>query len=336
MSSPLQLEFVTVDVFTSKPYEGNPLAIIRIPHGVTISPEHKQRIAREFNLSESTFLHENSSDTQAGSWTVDIFLTTAEIPFAGHPTIGTACYVLERAAQERGIEDGMIEANFTLRAGPVGLSYDVAKKTARAAIPHNVFVSPYSTLVQLTLTTSSHIHKTRWSKDELFKLQPRLAEAHDQGKTKIGDDFAVVSIVKGMTFVLVELENTEALELVALASRGVTVSGLDADWDKTFIGMYFFVRTDTSPDGVTALRTRMIEGPLEDPATGSAASDLAAYLSLEEGRSGATLRYEIVQGVEMGRRSEISIDVEMNADNTISRILLEGSAVRVMEGRLTI
>jgi predicted PhzF superfamily epimerase YddE/YHI9 len=336
MSSPLQLEFVTVDVFTSKPYQGNPLAIIRIPHGVTVNQEEKQRIAREFNLSESTFLHENSSDAQAGSWTVDIFLTTAEIPFAGHPTIGTACYVLERTAQERGIEDGVIEANFTLKAGPVGLRYDVAKKTARATIPHNVFVSPFSLLVQLTLTTSSHIHKTRWSRNELFKLQPRIAEAHDQGKTNIGDDFAVVSIVKGMTFVLVELENTEALELVALAGHGVTVSSLDADWDKTFVATYFFVRTGTNPDGITTLQTRMIEGPLEDPATGSAASDLAAYLSLKEGSSSATLRYKVIQGVEMGRRSEISIDVEMTKDNTISQIFLEGGAVRVMEGRLTI
>jgi PhzF family phenazine biosynthesis protein len=140
MSSPLQLEFVTVDVFTSKRYEGNPLAIIRIPYGVTVSQEQKQIIAREFNLSETTILHENSPDVYEDSWTVDIFLTTREIPFAGHPTIGTACYVLERVAKERGIEAGVLEANFTLKAGPVGLRYDVSKKTARAAIPHDVFV----------------------------------------------------------------------------------------------------------------------------------------------------------------------------------------------------
>lgn len=140
MSSPMQLEFVTVDVFTSNPYEGNPLAIVRIPAGVTVSQEQKQTIAREFNLSESTFLHEKSSDAQGDAWVVDIFLTTAEIPFAGHPTIGTACYVLGRVAEERGIKDGVIEASFQLKAGPVGLRYDVAKKTSRAAIPHDLFV----------------------------------------------------------------------------------------------------------------------------------------------------------------------------------------------------
>ena len=135
-----KLDFVTVDVFTSHPYEGNPLAIIRIPPGHTVSQEEKQTIAREFNLSESTFLHEKKGDAQDEAWTVDIFMTTHELPFAGHPTVGTACYVLGRAAQERGIQDGVIEGRFNLKAGPVGLRYDVAKKTAKAAIPHDVYV----------------------------------------------------------------------------------------------------------------------------------------------------------------------------------------------------
>jgi PhzF family phenazine biosynthesis protein len=140
MSSPIQLDFVTVDVFTSKKYEGNPLAIVRIPHGIFVSQEQKQAIAREFNLSEATFLHEKGENFPENTWTVDIFLTTAEIPFAGHPTIGTACYALARVARERSIEEGVIEGRFTLKAGPVSLQYDVSKKTARAAIPHDVSV----------------------------------------------------------------------------------------------------------------------------------------------------------------------------------------------------
>jgi PhzF family phenazine biosynthesis protein len=167
-------------------------------------------------------------------------------------------------------------------------------------------------------------------------LQPQLSEYHRQGKTSVQDDFAIVSVVKGMTFVLVELETLEALEMVTLAGSSVKISGLDEGWDKTFIGTYFFVRTGTSPEGKATFRTRMIEGPLEDPATGSAASDLVAYLSLTEGGPKRVLSYEIVQGVEMGRRSEIAIDVEMGDGNTISKVFLEGGAVQVMEGRLTI
>jgi PhzF family phenazine biosynthesis protein len=138
-----------------------------------------------------------------------------------------------------------------------------------------------------------------------------------------------------MTFVLVELDNLEALNLVALAGSSIKISGLDEGWDKTFIGTYFFVRTGKTSEGATVVRTRMIEGPLEDPATGSAASALAAYLSLDEDRSGVR-RYEIVQGVEMGRRSEIAIEVEKDGSGSISKVFLEGGAVRVMEGRLTI
>lgn len=138
MGSTSKIDFVTVDVFTSRPYEGNPLAIVRIPHSHTLSQDQKQAIAQEFNLSETTFLHEKSEDSHEDVWTVDIFMTSQELPFAGHPTVGTACYVLGRTAQERGIESGMMEASFKLKAGPVGLQYDVAKGTAKASIPHDV------------------------------------------------------------------------------------------------------------------------------------------------------------------------------------------------------
>lgn len=319
MAPSLKLDFLTVDVFTSKRYEGNPLAIVRIPHGVQVSQGQKQAIAREFNLSETTFLHENAIGEGKDAWTVDIFITTRELPFAGHPTVGTACYVLSRTAEERGISDGVLEASFALKAGLVALQYDVVKKTARASIPHNV-----------------HVHEKRWGKDELFKLQPGLAEAHQQSGVQMNEDFPVVSIVKGMTFVLVELDSIETLARVSIASQGAVIDGLDQDWDDTFIATYFYVRVGQSSEGTTKLQTRMIEGPLEDPATGSAASDLVAYLSLKEGRPSETLKYELIQGVEMGRRSEIFIDVVMAKDGRIETVYLEGGAVQVMEGRLSI
>lgn len=319
MSTPLKLDFTTVDVFTNQPYEGNPLAIIRIPHGVSVTQEQKQKIAREFNLSESTFLHERTPGATEDQWTVDIFMTNKELPFAGHPTIGTACYVLAKTAEERGIKDGVIQAGFQLKAGPVGLRYDVAKKSTKAAIPHDV-----------------HVHKKRWSREELFKLQPGLYAAHEKGDSKTHADYPVVSIVKGMTFVLIELESVEALGMVSLAGQSLEIDDLDQGWDERFIATYFYVRTGESESGATQIRTRMIEGPLEDPATGSAASDLAAYLSLNEGKAGETLKYELVQGVEMGRRSEISIEVVMAKDGGIETVYLQGGAVQVMEGRLVV
>jgi len=157
------------------------------------------------------------------------------------------------------------------------------------------------------LTIFSHIHERRWTRDELSELQPPLAEAHQKSSIALRNDFAIVSIVKGMTFVLVELDDLEQLKLASLAGGSVDIGELDEGWDDTFIGLYFFVRTGHSRGGVVTLQTRMIEGSLEDPATGSAASALTAYLSLGGGSSGETLSYEIVQGVEMGRRSEILI-----------------------------
>ncbi|CBY02037.1 similar to phenazine biosynthesis protein PhzF family [Plenodomus lingam JN3] len=313
-SSASQLDFVTIDVFTNQPYEGNPLAVVRIPHGRTVSQEQKQTIAREFNLSETTFLHERDEAVQEDVWAVDIFMTTRELPFAGHPTVGTACYILGRVTQERGIQTGVVEAEFKLKAGPVGLKYDVAKGTAKASIPHDV----------------------SYRREEIFELQPQLAVAQQQNQIHVKEDHAIVSIVKGMTFILIELESMHALEMVSLTGRSVVVDGLDENWKDTFVGTYFFVRTGKRAEGVSTLRTRMIEGQLEDPATGSAASGLAAFLSLTEGNANEALKFHITQGVEMGRRSEIFIDVELASDRSISKVYLEGGAVAVMEGRLRI
>lgn len=153
-SSSTKVEYAIVDVFTDKRYTGNPLAIVRVPASLKLTQDQKQSIAQEFNLSETTFWHEPKEGDEPNTWTVDIFMVNAELPFAGHPTIGeftlladlnifthiakgTACYALSEAAQKSGA-GGTIQAKFNLKAGPVQLEYDVAKGHARAAIPHNV------------------------------------------------------------------------------------------------------------------------------------------------------------------------------------------------------
>lgn len=168
-----------------------------------------------------------------------------------------------------------------------------------------------------------------WSRDELIAHQRALASFITEPQS-----IPIVSIVKGMTFVLIELPSLEALENVKLTTS-VTIDKLDQDWDETFVGMYYYVQTSESGD-TRQLRTRMIECSLEDPATGSAASDLAAYLSLQHGKPGQTLEFAITQGVEMGRRSEIVVSVEMEAEKGIKTITLGGGMIPVMEGRVLI
>ena len=180
------------------------------------------------------------------------------------------------------------------------------------------------------ISRSRHVHKRTWSQEELLAVQPAL-------KDHVADlqEIPIVSIVKGMTFILIKLESLEALNSVRTTGAPVSVTGLDEEWKDTFVGTYFHVDVPGS-DGVRHLRTRMIEGTLEDPATGSAASDLAAYLSLVDGKPGQTLEHEITQGVEMGRKSDIHVQVVMGLESGIEKITLGGSAVPVMEGRLTI
>jgi predicted PhzF superfamily epimerase YddE/YHI9 len=133
-----------------------------------------------------------------------------------------------------------------------------------------------------------------------------------------------------MTFVLVELEDEDALRAVPTIS-GVVIAELDEGWNQSFIGTYFYVRFADSEDGTLNLRTRMIKGLLEDPATRSAASTVTGYLSLEQGKPNQTLKFAVTQGVEMGRRSNIGVEVGKAETHCIGLVNLFGKAVQVMK-----
>jgi hypothetical protein len=96
----------------------------------------------------------------------------------------------------------------------------------------------------------------------LVKFQPRLAENGWNGAVNLKENYPIVSIVKGMTFVLIELDSLEALQCVGLSSMSLSSDkmGLDEGWSGTFVGMYFFARCGAGTNGETLLRTRMIEG----------------------------------------------------------------------------
>ncbi|KAK0287526.1 hypothetical protein LTR91_002980 [Friedmanniomyces endolithicus] len=298
------LSFVTVDVFTTTRFAGNPLAIVRIPEAGHVSTEQMQIIACEFNLSETVFLYERlAGDQRETEWRFRIFMTSAELPFAGHPTIGTACYALGTLAGNA--SSGKLVCN----AGPIGIQYSNA--VARASIPHNV-----------------HIHNEfKFTTEQLYELQPALANL------KKPHAITVVSPVKSMNFIMIELDSLE--DLAQVTTSGVKPRAkLDAGWDTGFIGSYFYVvmPQDGQRPGPKrhSVRTRMIEGTLEDPATGSAACGLCAYLAMEGQLKNAS--FLITQGVEMGRRSEIGVAVTLTDLGAIDKIELSGSAVKVMEG----
>ncbi|OHE95064.1 phenazine biosynthesis-like protein [Colletotrichum orchidophilum] len=302
----MELPFTTVDVFTDKPFEGNPLAIVTIPASVSLTQEQKQTIAREFNYSETTFVHEDD-DPASTERRFDIFKTTVELPFAGHPTVGTAVFL-----KPRGIK------KLIAKAGPIAID-ETGPESVRAAIPHN-----------------NRLHQKRLrdlGPGPYSNAPPELATAEIEAP--------VFSIVDGMTFALVELSS---LELLASAKIGPIdfrqQELLDEGWRETLISRYYYVRLGTETvDGrvVHKIRTRLIEPDLEDPATGSAACALSSYLSLFE-LSGDALSFEITQGVEMGRRSNIYIDTKLgkSADGArkLETLHLGGTARKVMSGTI--
>lgn len=322
-SNSTKLEFVTLDVFTNTRYLGNPLAVVFVPADQRqhLTQEKKQSITQEFNLSETVFLHVPTSK-DAETVEIDIFCCESELPFAGHPTIGTAYLVLKH------LQWSHVKTLLT-KAGPIAItSFDGGVK---AEIPHAV-----------------HVHRN--SLGSLSSDKSYLYEPYLNGKASIREaekSGQVVSIVRGMTFVMIKLGSLEDLALITESRRGLDfgkVAGLlDAgEWAGGFVARYYYVLDTPKPvernDGKLEikLRTRMAELASEDPATGSASAALACKLALDW-----QLRQPFVmkntQGVEMGRKSDIEIEVVPsggNGNTVIKEVFLSGQATVVMSGNL--
>jgi PhzF family phenazine biosynthesis protein len=310
------LNFVTLDVFTSTPYKGNPLAVVFLPEDPAnaLTQHQKQTLAAEFNLSESIFVHPVTESTKR---TIDIFTTDCEIPFAGHPTIGAASWFLTHSSNPA---DGPGITTLATKSGDIPISIqDAATKYVAAQIAHN-----------------THIHAGRFGVKELLRLHPTLAPFFPKDDVT----FPLFSVVKGMSQMFIELESLEALAAVTPATGGEFVSSekcLDEGWQVGLVCVYFIVRGVWDDVlGREVVRARMMLGNLEDPATGSSASGLAAYLSLTEGEAGKDLDYHVVQGVEMGRRSDIGVRVSLDSEKKIEKVVLTGTAVSVSEGKVLV
>ncbi|KAI6090098.1 Diaminopimelate epimerase-like protein [Hypoxylon rubiginosum] len=316
----MELQFTTLDVFTSTRMEGNPLAVVSVPAALKdkLPQAAKQKIAREFNLSETVFLHEPAEGDEGNKERhIDIFTIEQEMTFAGHPTIGTA--VLCRYHLHPHVD------TLVTKAGPIGLVPQDGNRI-QAKIPHNVH-----------LHSRTLAHAVGGSDD----AYPGLSPVPDIRAAELAAP--VFSIVQGMTFVLVQLPTLELLGRVTEAARldfaKLPAPLLDEGWRDSFVCRYYYVDVDVDAKekGARGLRTRMVEMGFEDPATGSAASALAAYLTLKEERRGT--RFEVTQGVEMGRRSDISVETttrETDGSVELVDLWLGGTAVVVMKGSVTV
>lgn len=297
------LELITYDVFTDTPFLGNPLAII--PDADGLSTAQMQVLAQELNLSETIFVLR--PDTPAHRAKVRIFFPKAEIPFAGHPTIGCAIH-LSGLVNMAG--DGAVEMVLEENAGPVPVS--VRKVDGRVSAE---FTAPV--------------------------LPEQLGEIPDIGLTAraLGLDPGDISTPvvaapevwqAGPDYLLIPVSTRDALARARPAG---------ADWDRLTeragtISAWLFV-----DDGAQHFRARMFSpagGTPEDPATGSAVVTFAGLLA-HHGYCSAQgdTRIRVTQGVEMGRRSEIGARLVMRGGK-LAAVRIGGSAVHMSTGRIRI
>ncbi|KAK2591661.1 hypothetical protein QQS21_010646 [Conoideocrella luteorostrata] len=283
---PTELPFQTFDVFTSTRYKGNPLAIVTIPPSLILTHIQKQLIAREFNLSETVFIHDVDASSPSSTRNIDIFLPLAEIPFAGHPTIGAAVSLADKNV-----------TTLVTKAGPIPLR--------QTDLPKNLY-----------------------NADNL-QANPQIRDMELNAP--------VVSIVNGVTFILIELPSLEELAQVRqTAVEFPSEQFLDERWNNGLVARLYYVKMgETKYENglpVVTLRTRMMEQSFEDPATGSAACCLGSYLSIQgDKQTTPSRRYDITQGVEMGKESNIVVKVQVK-DEKIDTVHLAGTAVQAMRG----
>ncbi|MFO1081365.1 MAG: PhzF family phenazine biosynthesis protein [Reyranellaceae bacterium] len=293
--------FVTVDVFTDRRFGGNPLAVF--PDAEGLSDREMQCLAAEFNLSETTFVLPPRDP--ANSARVRIFNRRSEMPFAGHPNVGTG-WVLAGLGRDR---DGVLR--FEELAGLVEVRVERSQGQARtvtidAPQPLNLGSEmPAATLAAcIGLSTGDVIQRHH---------RPIVASV-------------------GNSFVIAELEPAALARAAPDVARLSEAAASLPELGPRRLPLYLYARSDGG-SGATRLQARMfspLSGTLEDAATGSAATPLAALLlSLSDQ---VRMDVEIVQGVEMGRPSTLRCSAWRAADGW--RASVGGACVPVLEGEL--
>jgi len=298
--------FLTADVFTSRPFAGNQLAVF--PDATAIADEHLQAIAREFNLSETVFVYP-PADPQH-SRRLRIFTPAEELPFAGHPTVGCAFVLaslgeIELTSPETRIvfEEGVGPVPVMIRGR--GREPTFAQLTA-ARLPETGPPPPGRTFLA-----------------EMLGL-----DAADI----LGGMTSPQAVSCGLPFLFIPLRDRDAVRRARLRMD---------HWEGTLKSYWapqvmVFSRDPEQPGA--DVRARVFVPGLavpEDPATGSAAVALGGYLGARDGIADGMLRYVIEQGVEMGRPSYLHVEVD-KAAGEITAVRVGGECALMIEGSIEI
>jgi trans-2,3-dihydro-3-hydroxyanthranilate isomerase len=289
-----RLQMVQLDVFTSTPLEGNPLAVFL--DGTGLSDDEMQSIAREMNLSETTFILPRDAATERERGTrVRIFTVQEELPFAGHPTLGTA-FVL-RKDQEKP------EIALDLNVGRVPVRFEDSDGKP--------------------------------SFGEMTQMDPTFGSAHDRQLVAracglpleaIDADLPIQTVSTGVAFIIVPLRTVEIARTLQPNAK------TSAEYLDKADGKFFYFVTRGGIDPAARLHARMIFYNGEDPATGSAAGCAAAWMTAH-GVAHPDEQVLIEQGVEMRRPSRIFVRAGKR-DNRVINVRVGGNAVEIMRGEV--
>ena len=290
--------FVTVDVFTDRRFGGNPLAVF--PDARGMSDADMQSLAAEFNLSETTFVLPPADP--ANTARVRIFNRKAEMPFAGHPNVGTGWVLAGLGRGKQGV------LRFEEIAGLVEVRAEAGQVTIAA--PQPLSLGPEMPVGLLAACVG-------------------LEDAD-----VVTRNHRPVSASVGNSFVIAEVTGAALTRAAPDVARFKDAAAAYTAMGPNRLPLYLYAH-DGGPHDGNHVRARMfspLSGTVEDAATGSAATPLAALL-LSLGKQ-SEARYEIMQGVEMGRPSRLLCTAKRSADGI--RATVGGSCVPVLKGELSL
>ena len=290
-----RFHYKLVDVFTKEPLAGNMLAVFTDARGLT--DEEMQELAKETNLSETTFILPRDKDVEAKSGVkVRIFTVSEELEFAGHPTLGTANVLRQPGAAKVELE---------LRKGKIPVTFEDARDGG----------PPFGEMTQRDPQFGAK-HK----REDIAPLVGLHVE-------DLRDDLPIQTVSTGMAFMIVPVKSPELmtkLEYNAAAAQRYL--------DKSDAKFIFWVCPSERKS--PRLNARMFFYNGEDPATGSASGCAAAWMR-QYNVAADNERVLILQGVEMKRRSDIFVRAEKNGDK-VTNVRVGGHVVQVGEGEFVL
>ena len=300
-------EFIQLDVFTRTPLEGNPLAIFPDARGLTDA--EMQALAREMNLSETTFIFPRDAATEARDGKkVRIFTVEQELPFAGHPTLGTALYLYASEPNPKEAAEIILD----LKAGKIPVRFTATSENHEQRVDGQVFGE---------MRQRDPEFETPLSRDEVARV---IGIADDE----ISGEWPVQPVSTGLTFAIVPFRNRQTLSDLKFSYSQA------AEFLRKSGANFFYFLCPERREGQLEARARMFFYGGEDPATGSAAGCAASWM-VQHGVAKNDEQVVIRQGIECRRPSEMHVRATREGGR-VSNVRVGGYAVEVLRGTVVL